>query len=146
MITILIPIIFLTFFILYPNELVIFCNTILGKLTLLVTIVYYTSVDMLYGVFTSLLVIAFYQLNMYETMTLMDMAKDSSIDEKTEFRNQYCQNGDVIFKHTILHPEITEHIFPEITFHGDNHCNVCESNCSFSLTKSPNTKSEVGLW
>ena len=58
---------------------------------------------------------------------------------KEKFKKENCKNGDLINKddnkeHNV-HPEMAQHIFPQIEFAHD-HCNPCNPMCKFSIIEN----------
>jgi len=80
-IAVLLPIVFLFLLLAYSKQVSLFSRTILGKLIAVSTIIFYTSVDKILGLFICLLVIVYYQSDYYENMLNLDM--DMDMDMKT---------------------------------------------------------------
>ena len=148
-----IPIFIITLFILAPNETIVGAHSILGKLCIVLLVVFYAWKSILYGVLMSLLIIVFYQMNTYETMLDVSMLDVSSImgesvplsesndeksnesiyDSQSSFQQKYCIKDELTFKGMNVKPEMTEHIFPEISFNNNHKCNVCDSTCHYRV-------------
>ena len=64
-----IPVILILHFALYPQSMVTIAHTYLGRFIAIALIVWYTSVNVLYGLFMCLMVILFYQLDYVESFT-----------------------------------------------------------------------------
>ena len=60
---------------------------------------------------------------------------------KEKFQKEHCKNGDLINKNSDdnkehnVHPEMAQHIFPQIEFAHD-HCNPCNPMCKFSIIEN----------
>ena len=58
---------------------------------------------------------------------------------KEKFKEEHCKNGDLINKDDNkeynVHPEMAQHIFPQIEFAHD-HCNPCNPMCKFSIIEN----------
>jgi len=147
-----IPIFIITLFVLAPNETIVGAHSILGKLCIVLLVVFYAWKSILYGVLISLLIIVFYQMNTYETMLDVSSIMGESVplsdshDEKSDesiynsqssFQQKYCIKDELTFKGMNVKPEMTEHIFPEISFNNNHKCNVCDSTCHYRILKTP---------
>jgi hypothetical protein len=143
-----IPILLITLFVLIPNQVIIVSHTILGKIIVIILILFYAFKDWMYGILVCLLVIFYYQSEIYETMlnyssvigetTILgeNINTDLTYIPNSEFQEKYCENGLLKFKGMVVKPEMSEHIFPEINFKG-NRCNVCETNCIYKIVNRP---------
>jgi hypothetical protein len=61
---------------------------------------------------------------------------DYDIGIAKEFRKQYCSsNGELIYKNSIINPNMISHVFPEIKF-NNSRCNPCDKSCSYSIIES----------
>jgi len=142
------PILIITLFILYPNDIIVASHTILGKLVIILLILFYAFKDLIYAIFLTLLVIIYYQTDTYENMLDLSsiMGENSSIVHpkdkgknfvsNSDFTDKYCVNGELMFKNMVVKPEMSEHIFPEIHFKNER-CNVCDSTCKFEIVNEP---------
>jgi len=54
--------------------------------------------------------------------------------DQDKFRQQNCQNSQLIYKNNPVKNENTEFIFPEIQF-KNGVCNACDPNCDFSIVQ-----------
>ena len=146
------PILIFALFILYPDNFVVFSHSILGKIIAIAIIVYYVSLNILCGIFVCLLVILFYQYEIFETMldysslnteedgqTIVNQQSSSSFEDSNEFKEEYCKHGKLMFKKNVVKPEMAQHIFPDIHF-DNNTCNVCDSSCSYKIYSEPEKK------
>lgn len=70
-----IPIFFIFFYLSYPNEMFTFFDSILGRLVLVLLIMFYSSIDKFLGLFVCGLVIIFYQL---ENISFYEMLIESN--------------------------------------------------------------------
>jgi hypothetical protein len=57
------------------------------------------------------------------------------------FRKNHCINGKLMNKTVPVRLDMTEHIYPEVTF-TDSPCNTCSKTCGFSITTSKIQKEE----
>ena len=80
-----IPVILILQFALYPKLMVTIAHTYLGRFISIALRVWYTSVNVLYGLFMCLMVILFYQLDYVESFTSVKDSK-STVDSLTESR------------------------------------------------------------
>ena len=61
-------------------------------------------------------------------------------NNKMSFRKEHCKKGHLTVKDQIVRTEMTEHIYPEVSFVSDR-CNICDSTCDFKVTNSMITTS-----
>lgn len=66
--------------------------------------------------------------------------KGGSNNNKMTFRKEHCKKGHLTVKDQIVRTEMTEHIYPEVSFVSDR-CNICDSTCDFKVTNSMITTS-----
>lgn len=78
-----IPILIIFLFLCYTNISIQFANTVLGRFIAIAVIVYYTSIDYLYGLIACLIVVFFYQSMFIEG--LKNMENFENMNYKTEF-------------------------------------------------------------
>jgi len=142
-----IPIIVAFLFIFYTDWLVIFSNSILGKVIALGIVVFYTILDKYVGMFVCALVLFFYQLGGVENMLnktegFVEYHENHDADDtpqpniaQTEFREENCKNNLLKYKNMTVKPDMAEHVFPELKFKNGT-CNPCESSCKFSIIES----------
>lgn len=66
------PIVLLYMFLAYTKETILFSNTPVGKLIAICIIVYYTNVNVMYGVFVCMLILVYYQTDLVEDILHME--------------------------------------------------------------------------
>ena len=140
-----IPILAITFFVLYTKTAIEFSHTILGKLLALFIIMIYTLLDKWWGLLVCAIVIFYYQLFVVEGMEArieehMDIPSDASDSEndklKKKFQQEHCEQGTLKYKEMDVKPEMADHIFPEIEYRNEtNKCNPCDSACHYSIVE-----------
>ena len=133
----LIPVILIAILILYEENMAYIAKTPLGKIIAILLIIYYTSVDMLYGILICALIVLYYQ---YDTVVIngsvfgienfSQMQQDSS--DVKDFKEQNCKNGTLLNKGSPVNLEMLEHIHPDINFRYEK-CNPCSDICEFSI-------------
>jgi len=133
----LIPVILIAMLILYEENMAYIANTPLGKIIAILLIVYYTSVDMLYGLFACALIVLYYQYNTDQMKHfIINKENFSSIPQEDhivkEFKAQYCKNGTLMNKGSPVNLEMLEHIHPDINFKYEK-CDPCSDICEFSI-------------
>ena len=144
----LIPVILIAMLILYEENMAYIAKTPLGKIIAILLIIYYTSVDMLYGLLICALIVLYYQ---YDTVVIngsvfgienfSQMQQDSS--DVKEFKEQNCKNGTLLKKGSPVNLEMLEHIHTDINFKYEK-CNPCSDICEFSIIDEQ-IKSEESL-
>jgi hypothetical protein len=170
-----IPIILLFVLITYFTDTALFSRTIIGKLIAICIIIFYASIDKLYGLLVCALIILYYQSDFVENMlnyggdwTTFDSSTNIDHDDgiyiggiftqtlepfmpiekayqddlsnstnpliNDEFRSNHCTNGKLMDKGVPVRLDMTQHVFPEVTF-KDKPCNTCSKTCGFSITE-----------
>lgn len=170
------PIILLFVMISYFKDTAQFSRTILGKFVAISIIIFYASIDKLYGLLVCALIIIYYQSDFVENMlnyggdwtTIDSSAITDNVDDgmyiggvfgqslepfmpiekayqddlsnstnpliNDEFRSNHCNNGKLMDKGVPVRLDMTEHVFPEVSF-KDRPCNTCSKTCGFSITE-----------
>jgi hypothetical protein len=159
-----IPIILLFLLLTYTEKMVEWANTGLGKLLVVLIILFYSSIDKLYGVLVCLLFILFYQSDIFNnilnkcskenfepmldnivTHSAVKQLEPISYNEQYQlpkvnmesvkgFRQEHCEKGHLVNKGQKIKIDIADHVYPEISFH-DEKCNICDSNCGFNIVE-----------
>jgi len=119
-----IPVILITVIVMYPDNVAVFAETILGKLFIVAVIVFFSSIRVVYGVIASIFVILYYRSTSVEGFN----------DAKQSFREQNCKNGVLMHKNLPVKTEMAEHVFPELSFESKP-CNPCSETCDFSIVE-----------
>ena len=126
----LIPVILISMLILYEENVANIANTPLGKIIAILLIIYYTSVDIIFGLFMCALIVLYYNsdyLKNVENFTIQ------SIDPVVkDFKDQYCKNGTLMNKGSPVNIEMLEHIHSDINFKYEK-CDPCSDTCDFSI-------------
>ena len=134
----LIPVILIAMLILYEENVAYIANTPLGKIIAILLIVYYTYVDILYGLLMcALIVLYYYSVTNKINGSVFGIENFSSIQEQQDpaikdFKEQNCKNGELLNKGSPINLEMLEHIHPDINFRYEK-CNPCSDTCGFSL-------------
>ena len=72
-----------------------------------------------------------------EGFSFYNEEKESFNEElEGQFRKQYCNHGQLRYKNCKVRPDMTEHIFPEVSIASEKTCNVCNKGCDFSIIES----------
>jgi len=143
-------IILISLFAFYPDRMIPLSHTSLGRLLAVAIIVYYTKIDVLFGVLICVLTIYYYQLENFEHMLnisegflwdmtftpyeqeVYDRLNIELIERQKTFRETNCSKGTLIHKGVPVNTEMAEHVFPELKFYGSP-CNPCDTTCAFSI-------------
>jgi hypothetical protein len=143
-------IIVITLFAFYPDRMIPLSHTSLGRLLAVALIVYYTKIDVIFGVFICLLVIYYYQIDNFEHMLnisegflwdmtftpyeqdVYDRLNKELLERQKTFRETHCSKGVLVHKGVPVNSEMAEHVFPEVKFDGSP-CNPCDTTCAFSI-------------
>jgi hypothetical protein len=140
----------ISIFVFYPDRMIPFSHTSLGRLIAVSLIVYYTQMDKTIGLFLCLLTIYYYQIDSFEHMLnisegfLWDITltpydpevykkfNAEMLENQKKFKDKNCSAGELVKKGAVVKTDMAEHIFPELEFEGSP-CNPCASNCKFSI-------------
>ena len=122
--------------ILYEENMAYIANTPLGKIIEILLIVYYTSVDILYGIFMCALIMLYYQSDYLKSFGFgienFSSLQDQQDPTVKDFKEQNCKNGELVNKGSPINLEMLEHIHPDINFRYEK-CNPCSDTCEFSI-------------
>jgi hypothetical protein len=103
------PMILIFLFVKYPRKFAELSNSILGKLFAVIVIIFYVSIDYVYGLFVCLLIIFYYQTDFVERMcegfengNTIDMENGNSIDlENIEIP----KDGNILYGPDLENPQ-----------------------------------------
>ena len=156
-----IPIILIFLLLTYTENMIKWSNHGLGKIVVIMIILFYAAIDKLYGVLVCLLFILFYQSDTVENMLNQkkvegfepiedspikhnlepvsyteqyELPKISSEVVKKEFRQKHCEKGHLVNKGQKIKNDMAEHVHPEIEFTNEK-CNICDSTCSYNIVE-----------
>ena len=131
----LIPIVLISMLILYEENMAYIANTPLGKIIAILLIVYYTSIDIVFGLFMCALIVLYYHSDTVrkKTFGLDNFSTIQPVDPRVkDFKEQHCKNGELMNKGTPVNLEMLEHIHPDINFKYEK-CDPCSDTCDFSI-------------
>jgi len=131
----LIPVILISMLILYEKNTAYVANTPLGKLIAVLLIIYYTSIDVLYGLLMCALIVLYYQSDYFKGFGIYNenFSTTRPVDPVVkDFKEQNCKNGVLLNKGSPINLEMLEHIHPDINFRYEK-CNPCLDTCDFSI-------------
>ena len=158
-----IPIILILVYVSYKRWFIEASSSVLGKIVAILMILYYTSIDYVYGTLCCISVIAFYQMNEREGFSLAPAPvsqvvvapvvapvvaapvkttdiKPDTVDSfnvaRDTFIKEKCKNGVLMYKDFPVKPEMADHIFSEIQFNTKTRCNPCDSTCNYSIIEA----------
>ena len=147
-----IPLIFFYIFLAFPTETFQISLLPLGRLISILLILFYTSIDVKYGIAICILVIFYYRMEFLEKCCEMNssMLTCLSIEPFTEernanlinFREEYCKNNQLEFKGEKVKNENAPHIFPELEF-LNKPCNPCDKTCGLSIETRIDAEEEL---
>ena len=132
-----ITIFFIIIIVLFNKDVTKVSYTILGKLIAVLLIIFYTIYDTTYGLLICGIVIVYYQCSFFEGMhaeikETFENNEALSNNLRSQFESQYCKNGKLQFKDSVVKHEMASHVFPEIEFNYNN-CNPCNPDCDYSI-------------
>jgi len=159
-----VPIVLLLVYLVYPYKFHIASNSVLGKLSAIMMIMYYTRMDFIYGTLCCFLVILYYQIEERENFepspteashvvkkdetkeedeTKDSIRSDPEImtieqfnDAKDEFIKEKCKKGVLMYKDLPVKSEMADHIYSEIKFNTKQKCNPCDRTCDYNIIEA----------
>jgi hypothetical protein len=118
-----IPIIIITLIVLYPEEIIKFTSTVLGKLVaILISLCLMYFIDIKYSIIAIIVILYYASLGKTEGFS----------DAKQLFREQNCKNGVLTHKNLPVKTEMAQYVFPELNFER-NPCDPCSETCDFDI-------------
>lgn len=147
------PLIFFYIFLAYPDETFELSLQPLGRFISILLILFYTLIDMKYGIAICILVIFYYQMEFLEKCCELNSSMltgspiESFVDSEPNtnlinFREENCKNGQLEFKGQNVKNENAPHIFPELEF-LNKPCNPCEKTCGVSIETRMTAEEEL---
>lgn len=119
-------------------------HSVLGKLFVVVLILFYAKINKIYGTFACVVAVFYYHLNdktlenfSAEIDTKMLLAKEQFTKE--QFTKKTCKSGILMHNGLEVRPEMSSHVYPEINFSNDKPCNPCDKACYFDILESKMT-------
>jgi hypothetical protein len=119
-------------------------HSVLGKLFVVVLILFYAKINKIYGTFACVVAVFYYHLN---DRTLENFSAE--IDKKMlltkeqftkeQFTKEKCKSGILTHNGLEVRPEMSSHVYPEINFSNDKPCNPCDKACYFDILESKMT-------
>lgn len=92
-----------------------------------------TTVNSTKDTLTTLLNNSYKQFTYYADLYEEHPIKRPVIKEQATFKKENCdEEGNLLFKGSIINLEMIEYLFPEIKF-TKNKCNPCDNNCHFTV-------------
>lgn len=149
-----IPIILFYLFFVHSDEMIDFSNTLLGRALAVSIIIFYSSINVVYGLAMCILVIFFYQTDMVQgqyafnqrpkffVFDLSGKEGFETTDVQNEFRKENCAGSQLMYKNQPVRNENAHHVFPELEFTPNFVCNPCDPSCNISIIESRLTAQE----
>ena len=135
------PLIIFYLFFSFPDEFLYVSINPLGRLIAVLILLFYSSLDLLYGIAVCFVIIFYYNLHFVEKTSMFDShmlvgnqyKEPFNVQEKIEeFRKENCENNVLKFKNKNVKNENACHIFPELEFLNEP-CNPCNKNCGVTI-------------
>ena len=124
-------------------------HSVLGKLFVVVLILFYAKINKIYGTFACVVAVFYYHLNdrtlenfSAEIDKKMLLTKEQFTKEqftKEQFTKEKCKSGILTHNGLEVRPEMSSHVYPEINFSNDKPCNPCDKACYFDILESKMT-------
>ena len=114
-------------------------HSILGKLFVVVTILFYAKINKMYGTLACIIAIFYYHLNDHTIEHFSAEIDKKMLLAKEQFKEEKCKNGLLMRDGIEVNPEMTSHVYPGINFPNDKPCNPCDNACYFDILESKMT-------
>lgn len=148
-----IPIILFYLLFVHSDEMIDFSNTLIGRAAAVALIIFYSSINIIYGLAICILVVFFYQTDMVQGNAMFsqtpkfyvfDISNKEGFDNPAiqEFREENCKGSQLMYKNQPVRNENAHHIFPELEFKPNFICNPCDPGCKVSIIESRLTAQE----
>jgi len=126
-------------FVVYTKELLTFSTTILGKLTSVCILLYYTSLHKLYGLLAAAVIIYLQHHEYIRNQFYGNYVREGF--GKDDFMQAHCTDGKLKYKTSVVNKEMAEHVFPEIKYnHPEHRCHPCDPACEYTIMEEKLTK------
>lgn len=167
----LLPLIFFYTFLAFPDETFELSLQPLGRFIAVSVIIFYSLIDIKYGIAVSILTIFYYQMEFLEkccemnssmltgsiytesfanqlSPTVLQTSINTDVPTKNNttnvnnFREENCKNGRLEFKNKPVKNENAPHIFPGLEF-LENACNPCDAKCGVTIETRLNAEEDL---
>ena len=149
----LLPLIFFYTFLAFPDETYACSLQPLGRFISIIVILFYTLLDVKYGIMVCILVIYYYQMEFLEKCCELDscmltghLYTEAFMNQQytniNNFREEQCKDGQLQFKNKPVKNENAPHIFPNLNF-INKPCNPCDKNCGISIDARLSSEEEL---
>jgi len=149
----LLPLIFFYTFLAFPDETFACSLQPLGRLMSALIILFYTALDVKYGVMVCILIIYYYQMEFLEKCCELDSCmltgrlytESFTVEDTsnvTNFREENCKDGQLRYKNKSVKNENAPHIFPGLEF-LNKPCNPCDKKCGVSIETRLNQEEDI---
>ena len=167
----LLPLIFFYTFLAFPDETFELSLQPLGRFIAVSVIIFYSLIDIKYGIAVSILTIFYYQMEFLEKCcemnssmltgsiyteafanqlsptvlqisTNVDVPPQNKTTNVNNFREENCKNGRLEFKNKPVKNENAPHIFPGLEF-VEKTCNPCDAKCGMTIETRLNAEEDL---
>jgi len=114
-------------------------HSVLGKLFVVVIILFYAKINKLYGTFACVIAVFYYHLNDKSVENFSAEIDKRMLSMQEKFTKEKCKNGLLMHNGLEVKPEMTSHVYPEIHFANDKPCNPCNKSCYFDILENKMT-------
>lgn len=114
-------------------------HSVLGKLFVVVLILFYAKINKLYGTLVCVIAVLYYHLNDKTVENFGAEIDKKMLLMKDQFAKKNCKNGVLMHNGLEVKPEMASHVYPEINFADDKPCNPCDNTCYFDILESKMT-------
>lgn len=114
-------------------------HSVLGKLFIVVLILFYAKINKIYGTLACVIAIFYYHLNDKTVENFSAEIDNKMLLMQEQFTKKTCKNGLLMHNGLEVNPEMTSHVYPEIHFANDKPCNPCDKSCYFDILENKMT-------
>ena len=125
-----IPIIAIWLLLAYPYKALTFNTSVLGKIILMLVVLFYAYMDKYYGAIVVALIILYYKF--IDGLVKEGFAENLPSQLRKQFESQYCKNGQLFLKNVNVKLDQVQHVFPEVSYTGQP-CNPCDEKCDYNI-------------
>jgi hypothetical protein len=108
-------------------------HSVLGKLFVVVVILFYAKINKIYGTLACVIAVFYYHLNDKTIENFSAEIDKKMLLAKDKFTKEKCKNGILMHNGLEVKTEMTSHVYPEIHYENDTPCNPCDKACYFDI-------------
>jgi hypothetical protein len=156
----LLPLFLFYLFFAFPDDFLYISISPLGRFISILLILFYSLINTYSGLTMCVTVIVYYNLSFVEKTSKFDSFmlvgnnsftpftienfnnKEENEEQKNDFRQKNCENGQLKHKKNKVHIENCEHIYPDLEF-TQSQCNPCDKSCGFTIREQLKIEEDI---